>query len=133
MINFEVRIASVSDAEKIIFDPEIYGRIKVDGIEVKELPTKNIIYVGGYIDDEIVALSVYYMRDKYTTFHLYVLEDFRAKMAVTFMKRSIVFSPTSVLYTNIKKGFPEVERFAKYFNFKFIGCIGEDNLYGVVL
>lgn len=131
MINFEVRIAPISDAEKIIFDPEIYNRIKIDGVEVKELPTKNAIYVGGYLDGEIVSLMMYYIRNKYTTCHVHVLKSHRARLAVKFGRESLLMRPCNALYTNIPSNFPDVIKFAEHFGFKYIGLVNGQRLYGV--
>jgi hypothetical protein len=131
MSDLSVReVDSIRDAEKIIFDPEIYERIRVEGFELKKLPTENCIYIGGYLKGEIIALMVYYVREKYTTCHPYILKRYRGKFGVSFVRESFKMRPRDILYTNISQGFPKVVKFAEYFGFKYFGQrIDGDSIY----
>ena len=134
MINFVVKeTKNTSEIEKIIFDNEIYDRIKIEGIEVKKLPIKNTIYIGGYLNDEIIAVMVYYRRTKYTTCHIHVLKAHRARLAARFGWESLLMRPCNVLYTNIPSKFPEVIKFAEHFGFKYVGEHNKLGLYRVKL
>lgn len=126
------KVDSIRDAEKIIFDPEIYERIRVEGFELKELPTENCIYIGGYLKGEIIALMVYYVREKYTTCHVHVLKAHRARLSVKFGRESLLLRPCDVLYTNIPPKYTKVIKFAEFFGFKYIGRAKDgDGIYGV--
>jgi len=133
MSSLSVReVDSIHDAEKIIFDPEIYDRIRIDGFELKELPVKNCIYIGGYLKDEIIAVMVYYVREKYTTCHVHVLKAHRARLAVKFGRVSLLLRPCDALYTNIPPEYTDVIKFAEYFGFKYIGLANNGSgIYGV--
>ena len=118
----------MEDIEKIIFDDEIYERIKISE-DKPQLPTKNTRYIGGYLGDEIIAIMVYYKRKKYTTCHMQVLKAHRAALAVKFGRMALKFSDVKTLFTNVPRRFTDVIRFVKYFNFKQIGINGEELLF----
>tara|TARA_R110000796_G_scaffold214800_1_gene330728 strand:- start:6367 stop:6786 length:420 start_codon:yes stop_codon:yes gene_type:complete len=124
--------SNLEEVKKVIFDPEIYERIRVEGVEVKELPVDNTTYIAGYVDGEIIAVMVYYRRKNYTTCHPHVLANCRGKYGVKFVRESFKLRPRDILYTNISPRFPEVIKFAEYFGFKYIGQLSnKDKLYGV--
>tara|TARA_R110000772_G_scaffold107621_4_gene210150 strand:+ start:46 stop:465 length:420 start_codon:yes stop_codon:yes gene_type:complete len=126
------KTTNFNEIEKIIFDPEIYERIKIKGFELKELPRENTTYIGGYLKDEIIAVMVYYRRKNYTTCHVHVLKAHRARLAVKFGRESLLLRPCNVLYTNIPPKFPEVIKFAESFGFKYVGrAKSGDGIYGV--
>ena len=133
LMSFDVReTADIEEVKKIVFDPEIYERISVEGIDNPDLPTDNVIYIGGYLDGEIIALMVYYIRENYTTCHVHVLRAHRAMFAVKFGRESLKLRPCDTLFTNIPPFFPEVIKFAEHFGFKRIKELSSgDFLYGV--
>ena len=121
-------IFDLEEIGKIFFDPEIYERIRVG--EVKpELPTKNTRYIGGYLEDELIGVIVYYKRKKYTTCHIQVLKAHRAASAVKFGRMALKLSKTKVLFTNVPRRFPDVIRFVKYFNFKHVANDGDSLIF----
>ena len=120
--------SNIDDVKKIIFDPEIYERIKI-GDSKPELTTKNTRYIGAYLNNEIIGVLVYYTRKNYTTCHIQVLKAHRAALAVKFGRIALGFSHSEVLFTNAPKQFTDVIRFIKYFNFKKIGSDGDSLIF----
>ena len=124
-----VKGITAKEAEEVIFDPEIYNRIKVGQGEV-ELPTlENVIYVGGYCNKKLIGVTVFYYREKFTTIHIHVLKKYRGKYGVLFGKKCLKKQGESILYTNIPNKFKDVARFAKYFNFKAVASRNGSTLY----
>lgn len=109
-----------NDIKKILFDPEIYERIKISD-DMPTLPTDNVDYVAGYHEGEIIALMVYYKRNDFTTCHVHVLKTHRAHLAVKFGREALKMRCDNVLYTNIPKKYTKVIRFAEYFGFCHLG------------
>lgn len=133
MSNLTVKeTTNFNDIEKIIFDPEIYERIRIKGFEPEELPRENATYIGGYLKGEIIAVMVYYKRTNYTTCHVHVLKAHRARLAVKFGRESLLLRPCNVLYTNIPPQYTDVIKFAEYFGFKYVGRRYDgDNMYRI--
>ncbi len=124
---------NIDDIERVLLDPEIYDRIKVDGIvNVQISAIKGCTYVAGYDNGEIFALMLYYKRNTYTTCHVHVLKTHRAKLAVKFCRKALKLRPDNVLYTNIPNKYPDVIRFARYFGFKPVPGNGRHNVYKMV-
>ncbi len=121
-------IFDIKEAEKVLFDPEIYERIKVSN-DKPELPTENTRYIGGYLKGEIFGVIVYYKRKQYTTCHIQVLKAHRAASAVKFGRMALKLSQTKVLFTNVPRRFPDVIRFVKYFQFKQVGTCGDSLIF----
>ena len=118
----------IEEIEKILFDPEIYERIKVSK-EKPGLPMENMRYIGGYLKGEIFGVLVYYKRKNYTTCHIQVLKAHRAASAVKFGRMALKLSKTKVLFTNVPRRFPDVIRFVKYFKFKQVGTSGNSLIF----
>ena len=112
-------ISDKKEIEKVLFDPEIYERIKISDIK-PELPTDNTRYIAGYYKGELIGIVVYYVRKEFTTCHIQVLKAHRAALAVKFARMALKLTDAKVLYTNIPKKFEDVVRFAKYFDFKLL-------------
>lgn len=125
------KVENFDDVITILSDDEISYRIGSRGMDFSLLPSENSVYIGGYLDGEIIALMVYYIRDKYTTCHVHVLKAHRARLAVKFGRESLKLRPCDVLYTNIPPKFSDVIKFAEHFGFKYIGKINGESLYGV--
>lgn len=121
-------ISDEREIKKILFDPEIYDRIKI-GDSLPEIPFKNCRYIAGYHEGEIFGVMLYHKRKSYTTCHIHVLKKHRPKLAVKFGKEAIKMRCTDTLYTNIPSGFNDVARFARHFGFVFTGKFGEHNVY----
>lgn len=121
-------IFDIKEVEKVLFDPEIYERIRVNN-EKPTLPTKNTRYIGGYLKGEIFGVIVYYKRKKYTTCHIQVLKAHRAALAVKFGRMALKLSQTKVLFTNVPRRFPDVIRFVKYFKFKQVGTTNDSLIF----
>lgn len=113
-------IYDLKEIQKVLFDPEIYERIKVSD-DKPELPTKNTQYIAGYHKGELIGIMVYYKRKKHTTCHIQVLKAHRAALAVTFGRMALKLSESEILFTNIPKKFKDVIRFTEYFDFKLVG------------
>ena len=118
----------MDEIESVLFDPEIYERIKVSN-DKPELPTKNTRYIAGYHEGELIGIMVYYKRKKYTTCHIQVLKAHRAALAVKFGRMALKLSKTKVLFTNVPARFPDVIRFVKYFKFKLVGSKDNDLIF----
>ena len=121
-------IFDLKEVEKIMFDPEIYDRIKISEDKPK-LPTENVRYIGGFLQGELIGVIVYYRRKRYTTCHIQVLKAHRAALAVKFGRMALKLSETNVLFTNIPKRFPDVIRFVKFFKFKQVAIDGDSLIF----
>lgn len=117
-------IFDLKEVEKVVFDDEIYNRIKVSN-DKPTLPTKDTCYIGGYLKDEIIGVIVYYKRKNFTTCHIHVLKAHRAALAVKFGRMALKLSKSKVLFTNVPRRFPDVIRFVKYFKFKQVAANGD--------
>ena len=116
-----------SEAEAVLFEPEIWERIKVSD-EKPKLPDKNTIYLGGFIDRQLFGVVIYYIKEKITTCHIQVIKKYRG-LAVEFGKKALMLSPSKVLYTNIPNKYKDVAKFAKYFGFLPIRQIQNQIIY----
>ena len=111
---------NLSEIKKIMLDPEIYGRVKVDNLEAN-ITLDDALYIGGYVNGEIMAIMVYYKGINETTCHVQVLKSHRAALAVKFGRMALELRCDDILYTTIPSRYPDVIRFCKYFGFKSVG------------
>ena len=109
----------LNEIKKVMLDPEIYGRVKVDNKKA-DITLDNALYIGGYVNGEIVAVMVYYKQIDVTTCHVQVLKSHRAALAVKFGKMALELRCDDILYTTIPSRYPDVIRFSKHFGFKYV-------------
>ncbi len=124
MIN--VKIAKKLDIEKVLFDDEIFSRICDDFCPKEkgfEIPTKGLIFLGGYINDEIASLFIVNGNCK---MHFMVLKAFR-KHARDLLKESFKKYPHRV-WVQIPTLYQEVINFAKKCGFKEVERVQNSHL-----
>ncbi len=118
------------DIRRVLCDPDIYDTIDEDGspsIEDVEFPIDDEnIYIGGYVNSNIIAVMCY---DKYLDgqeCHVQVLPEFRKKYAKSFGEQSLEYRGTQPLYAEIPDLYPNVLKFALDNNFKVVGIRKND-------
>lgn len=110
-------IDDLEEVEKILFNPEIYERIRAS--DEDKLPIQGARYIAGYDNGEIFAIMLYIKR-QVTTCHIQVLQTHRAAHAVKFAKKALELREDNILYTNIPDKYPDVIRFAQHFGFNHV-------------
>jgi len=82
------RTVDQDEIKKILFHPEIELYIP-DGVDLRnDLPTENVIYIGGYADG-LFAVSCFHCFGDGLKFHPYILPDHRRQYARDFVKQCL--------------------------------------------
>ncbi len=107
MIN--LRQVTTQEAEKVLFDPEIYDRISDDLCPLTvDLP--DIDYWGGYIGDELASITIYHPFRDGLKIHFHVLKPYRS-MARHLLDISLLYE--GPIYVEIPTKYQSVINFAK--------------------
>ena len=123
----------------ILRNPDIYETIAEDGFDAIDkfaIPLDGHLYVGGYVNGEIIALMVYHAYRDGNVCHVHVLPKYRKDYALKFGEQSLLFCGTQPLYAEIPDLYKNVLDFAINFNFKIIetvidGCIKNGVSYNI--
>jgi len=107
-------------AEEILFDPEIFSRCS-GGESVKNFKLQKGLYIGGFIKNKIFGIVTYYDRRDFSSIHINVLKDYRARYGAIFGKKALIYNNGKPLYTNIPEEFEDVIRFVEFFGFELVG------------
>ena len=111
-----------TDIKAILCDPAIYDTITDDNSPLAEdfEPPINddYLYIGGYVDGQIIALMVYHKYLDGNKCHVQVLPKFRKEHAKEFGEQSLQFKGTRPLYAEIPDLYKNVLDFALLNNFK---------------
>ena len=115
---------NVSDIKAVLCNPAIYDTIADDNspnIEDFEPPINDkYLYVGGYVDNEIIALMVYHKYLDGNECHVQVLPEHRKDHAKEFGEQSLKHRGTQPLYAEIPDLYKNVLDFALLNDFKVI-------------
>jgi hypothetical protein len=113
----------LDDIKAVLCDPAIYDTITDDNsglIEDFKPPLEDHLYIGGYVNGEIVALMVYHKYLDGNKCHVQVLPEFRKEYALKFGEQSLLFRGTLPLYAVIPDLYKNVLEFSFLFGFKTI-------------
>lgn len=120
---------SIEDIEAVLCHPEIYPTITDDNsppVEDYEPPiTDHYRYIGGYVENEIVALMIYHRHQDGCKCHIQVIPTHRAKQADKFMVMALGFRLCDPLYGEVPELYQNVINFAESHGFTVIGETGE--------
>ena len=113
-----------TDIKAVLCNPAIYDTITDDNcpnIEDFEPPINNkYLYVGGYVDNEIIGLMVYHEYLDGNKCHVQVLPEHRKEHAKQFGEQSLQYRGTRPLYAEIPDLYKNVLDFAILNDFKVI-------------
>ena len=122
--------ASAGDIKAILCNQAIYDTILGDGgakIEDVEPPINDdYLYIGGYVNGEIIALMIYHKYLDGNECHVQVLPEHRKEHALEFGEQSLLFRGTLPLYAEIPDLYKNVLGFALLNNFKVIDVRADD-------
>jgi len=113
----------LDEIKAVLCDPAIYDTITDDNsglIEDFKPTLEDHLYVGGYVNGEIVALMVYHKYLDGNKCHVQVLPEFRKEYALKFGEQSLLFRGTLPLYAVIPDLYKNVLEFSFLFGFKTI-------------
>jgi hypothetical protein len=113
----------------ILCNKEIYDTISDDYSPQADdftLPFDGYRYIGGYVNDEIIAVMVYHAYRDGNKCHVQVLPQFRESHAAQFGEQSLLFKGTQPLYAEIPDLYGNVLDFAHKFGFKIIETVKND-------
>ena len=123
---------NIKDIKKVLCNDVIYDCITDDkccnSSEFEPPINDNFIYIGGYVDGEIIALMVYHQYRDGNTCHVQVLPDYRKKYAIEFGEQSLSFRGTRPLYARIPTLYQNVINFAELNGFEVIETLKDDHL-----
>jgi len=115
---------NIDDIKDVLCNAAIYDTITDDNsplIEEFEPPiTGEYLYIGGYVNGQIIALMVYHKYLDGNKCHVQVLPEYRKEYAVNFGEQSLLFKGTLPLYAEIPDLYKNVLNFALLNNFKVI-------------
>tara|TARA_R110000787_G_scaffold179738_1_gene291779 strand:+ start:195 stop:629 length:435 start_codon:yes stop_codon:yes gene_type:complete len=115
---------NVSDIRAVLCNPAIYDTITDDNspnIEDFKPPINDkYLYVGGYVDNEIIGLMVYHKYLDGNECHMQVLPEHRKDHAKEFGEQSLKHRGTQPLYAEIPDLYKNVLDFALLNDFKVI-------------
>lgn len=110
------------DIEAILKHPVIYDAISDDYSPILEKFTAPINdkyrYIGGYVNNKIIALMVYHSFMDGNTCHVQVLPEYRHKHALQFGQQSLLYRGNDPLYAQIPSLYENVLAFAESFGFQ---------------
>ena len=115
---------NLTDIKAVLCNPAIYDTITDDNcpnIEGFEPPINDeYLYVGGYVDNEIIGLMVYHEYLDGNKCHVQVLPEHRKEHAKQFGEQSLQYRGTRPLYAEIPDLYKNVLDFAILNDFKVI-------------
>lgn len=124
------KITNADDIKAILCNPAIYDTITDDNSPLPEdfdpPITKEYLYIGGYVNGEIIALMVYHKYLDGNKCHVQVLSEHRKEYAIKFGEQSLLFRGTRPLYAEIPDLYKNVLAFALLNNFDVIGAKESD-------
>jgi hypothetical protein len=113
---------SIDDIKAILCNPVIYDTITDDNSPLAknfEPPVNDdYLYIGGYVNGQIIALMVYHKYLDGNKCHLQVLPEHRKEYAINFGEQSLLFKGTLPLYAEIPDLYKNVLAFALSNSFK---------------
>ncbi len=117
-----VREVTRKEASNVLFDPEIFERVsRGSNLTPDDINLAKGTYIGGYINNALFGIVIYYDRSGFQTIHINVLKKFRGRYAYRFGKMALKHSKGTPLFTNIPVQFTDVVKFAEKLNFKLVG------------
>ncbi len=114
---------NIEDIKSVLCHPEIYDCIATDespSIKEFEPPLDNQVYVGGYVEGDIMAVMAYHKFRDGLELHIQVLPEFRRKYAIEFGERALMFRGRKPLYATIPDLYKNVLEYALSFGFEVI-------------
>ena len=118
------KTTNADDIKAILCQGAIYECITDDEcppVEEFEPPTdQDYLYVGGYVNGEIIAIMVYHEYMDGNECHIQVLPEHRKQYAKDFAEQALSFRGTLPLYAEIPDLYKNVLNFACSFGFKVI-------------
>jgi hypothetical protein len=121
--------ANIDDIKSVLCNPAIYDTItddKCPKVEDFEPPINGkYLYVGGYVNGEIIGLMVYHEYLDGNECHVQVLPEHRKEHAKEFGEQSLKFRGTQPLYAEIPDLYKNVLDFALLNDFKVIKRVGK--------
>ena len=118
------------EIDSILKHPEIYETITDDNcIDSKycDIPINDEYqYIGGYVNNKIIAIMVYHKYKDGNKCHVQVLPEYREQYALQFGEQSLLFRGTQPLYAEIPLLYTNVLDFAFRFGFKVIETKEQD-------
>lgn len=122
----------INEIKHIICNNEIYDCITDDNCpprdEFEPPVDEDHMYIGGYVNNEIIAIMVYHKYKDGQICHVQVLPEFRKEYAIQFGEQSLSFRGTRPLYAEIPTLYPNVIHFAKLNGFKEIETIKDSHV-----
>lgn len=110
--------------------PDIFDTITDDDCpppEEYDIPVNdNYLYIGGFVNGEIIAVMVYHNYKDGKKCHVQVLPEYRHEYAAIFGEQSLMFKGTQTLYAEIPECHPNVLDFAFRFGFRVIETKEQD-------
>ena len=122
---------NIDDIKAVLCNPAIYDTITDDNCPVAEEfkpPLEDHVYVGGYVEGQMVALMVYHKYLDGNKCHVQVLPEYRKEHAKRFGEQSLLFKGTRPLYAEIPDLYRNVLDFAKRNNFEIIKQINNGHI-----
>ncbi len=120
------KTVDIDDIKAILFEPSIYDTITTDECpllgEVDPPLTDEYLYIGGYVNGNIMALMVYHKYLDGNKCHVQVLPDYRKEHAKKFGEQSLLFRGTLPLYAKIPDLYKNVLDFALLNDFEVINA-----------
>lgn len=121
------KTANIDDIKAVLCHTDIYDTISGDNcplIDEFEPPvTEDYLYIGGYVNNKIVALMVYHKYLDGNECHVQVLPEYRKKHAKEFGEKSLKFKGDLPLYAEIPALYENVLSFALMNNFEVINTL----------
>ena len=124
----ELSVFETSNADEIrciLSDTDICDRISSDiggSIDVDNLPISDkYTYIGGYVEGNIIALTIYAHKIDYSIMHFYVLPDYRLGFAREFAEKSLKLKRPLPLFAITPECYMPVVNFAIKMGFKVYG------------
>lgn len=118
------KTVDIDHIKTVLCNAAIYDAIGEDGspsAEDFEPPiTDDYLYIGGYVEDEIIALMIYHKYRDGNNCHVQVLPEYRKEHAINFGEQALKFRGTLPLYAEIPTLYKNVLAFALMNNFKVI-------------
>lgn len=124
------KTTNIDDIKAVLCNPAIYDTITDDNSplveDFKPPVTDEYLYIGGYLDGQIIALMVYHKYLDGNKCHVQVLPGYRKEYAINFGEQSLLFKGTLPLYAEIPDLYKNVLDFALLNNFKVNGIKEND-------
>ena len=118
------KTTNADDIKAVLCQGAIYECITDDECppaEEFEPPTdQDYLYVGGYVNGEIIAIMVYHEYMDGNECHIQVLPEHRKQYAKDFAEQALLFRGTLPLYAEIPDLYKNVLNFACSFGFEVI-------------